>query len=455
MLLPIKLICKRDKVRRNGTSLIAIQYCYNSDKRTLLSTGIAIPPAYWNRKSLRISKELPTVFGKAEELNQQLQEMMRLAEDIVSIAVKKKMLDPVAVLKSTFKPGLDPHSLQEKTRDVESHKVNLNLFFQIDEYIESKRKKVSPLVSKVYLTMRNHLQAFEEHRRKQITFECFDINFYESFINFLSYEYVQRRKKDVIIGIRTNTIAKTIKNLRIFLRNRMRRRVIAPINLEDFKIIEEETDAIYLTWEEIKNIYLLELTNYPQLVKYRDLFVLGCLTGLRFSDFSIIRPEDIRQGMLYKKQDKSDQWVVIPLRNEANHILMHQFENNFPRVSNPEFNKYIKEVGKLAGISEPIKFSHKKGNRDVIIIKPKYAWITSHTCRRSFCTNEFLAGTPVELIMKISGHKSIRDFYKYIRITHEEAGKEIMELWQQRGDMNIVNYKKANHSPYEELIKRF
>lgn len=34
--------------------------------------------------------------------------------------------------------------------------------------------------------------------------------------------------------------------------------------------------------------------------------------------------------------------------------------------------------------------------------------------------------------MKISGHKSLRDFYKYIRITPEEAGMKIKQLWEQR-----------------------
>lgn len=79
-----------------------------------------------------------------------------------------------------------------------------------------------------------------------------------------------------------------------------------------------------------------------------------------------------------------------------------------------------------------VKFSYKKGNQDIIEKKPKSEWITSHTCRRSFCTNEFLAGTPVELIMKISGHKSLRDFYRYIRISPEEAGNKIKELWKKR-----------------------
>jgi integrase len=78
----------------------------------------------------------------------------------------------------------------------------------------------------------------------------------------------------------------------------------------------------------------------------------------------------------------------------------------------------------------------------VIETKPKYEWITSHTCRRSFCTNEFLAGTPVESIMKISGHKSVKDFYKYIRITPEEAGQKIKELWRSRGGMTAFVKEK-------------
>jgi hypothetical protein len=40
--------------------------------------------------------------------------------------------------------------------------------------------------------------------------------------------------------------------------------------------------------------------------------------------------------------------------------------------------------------------------------------------------------------MKISGHKSLRDFYRYIRIIPEEAGQKIREIWENRGDMSLV-----------------
>jgi hypothetical protein len=40
--------------------------------------------------------------------------------------------------------------------------------------------------------------------------------------------------------------------------------------------------------------------------------------------------------------------------------------------------------------------------------------------------------------MKISGHKPTKDFYKYIRITPEEAAIKIKELWLARNDMRLI-----------------
>lgn len=48
--------------------------------------------------------------------------------------------------------------------------------------------------------------------------------------------------------------------------------------------------------------------------------------------------------------------------------------------------------------------------------------------------------------MKISGHKSLKDFYKYIRISPEEAGNKIKELWLKRDGMDVFNVKKKQVS---------
>lgn len=123
---------------------------------------------------------------------------------------------------------------------------------------------------------------------------------------------------------------------------------------------------------------------------------------------------------------------MVPLKEEACNIFTKKLDKKIPNVTNADFNYYIKEVGRIAGLNQPIKSSYKKGNKDFIETKPKYAWITSHTGRRSFYTNEFLAGTPPKLIMKISGHKKEKDFYRYIRISAEEAAIQIEKIWKER-----------------------
>ena len=444
MLLPIKPICSASKMRRDGTSLIFIQYCESAENKTLLNTEIAIAPNYWNKKLMRISDALPKGFGKSDELNKELQRQMRLAEDIISYALTKKIPDPVQFAKLTFRPDFKITELEKAVKEniVVKPKVNKDFFFQFDDYIKSKEKSVAPATVHVFKNLKLILQSFQTYRKKLITFDDIDLDFYEEFLNYLSFEHIHQNKKEVLKGFKTNTVGKNIKQLIIFLKNRKQKKIVSDLDTTGFKIPEEEADAIYLTPEEINQILFVDLSELPHLQKYRDLLVFGCLTGLRFSDFSVIRSDDVRDGMLYKKQTKTKHWVVVPLRDEASYIFINNFKRNIPAISNPDFNYYIKEVGRVAGLLQPVKHSYLKGSRNFIETKPKYEWITSHTCRRSFCTNEFLAGTPVELIMKISGHKSLKDFYKYIKIAPEQAGQRIKEIWKGRGEIGSQKVQK-------------
>ena len=405
----------------------------NSRQRTLLDTGISIPPDYWDKKLLRIYPDLPSFHGDPKILNQELSRMMRLAEDILHFCIKNTKENPLVFLKTTFAPDFDI-SLLEKRRALVT---NLDVYYQFDQYIDSKKRRIAPSTVLIYREVKKYLQAFEKYRGRKITFESFDLDFYDAFIDFMTYEYesyryIHLKKK----GIKINTMGKVIKHLRLFLKDRIRRKIIPEIDLSEYKVMEEIADATFLDMYEIETIFKLDLSLSPKLDIARDLLVLGCLTGLRFSDFTTIEPEDIRNGKLHVKQQKSEHWVVIPLRPIAQEILIGKFRGRIPRLSNASFNDSIKKVCRVADISESIKFSYKKGNKQIEEIKPKYNWVTSHTCRRSFCTNEFLAGTPVELIMKISGHRSLKDFYRYIKVTPDQAAFQIEKIWREREQMS-------------------
>lgn len=59
------------------------------------------------------------------------------------------------------------------------------------------------------------------------------------------------------------------------------------------------------------------------------------------------------------------------------------------------------------------------------ITYPKYELIKTHTARRTGCTNMYLAGIPVIDIMKISGHKTEKEFMKYIKVSKLETAQNL------------------------------
>ncbi len=171
MLLPIKPICSASKIRRDGTSLIFIQYCQSAENKTLLNTEIAIPPNYWNKKLERISDNLPTAFGIANNLNKEIQRQIRLAEDIISYALANKIPDPVQFAKSTFIPNFDLSTLEKAAKENKAGrpKVNRDFFVQFDDYIKSKEKSVATSSLHVFKNLKVILQLFQAFRKKPIS----------------------------------------------------------------------------------------------------------------------------------------------------------------------------------------------------------------------------------------------------------------------------------------------
>jgi len=200
-----------------------------------------------------------------------------------------------------FSPTFDIATLVSVPQPVQTKKREPDFFQELDSYIASKNSSVCKESIATFRVMKERLKAFEAYRRERLTFHSLDYNLYMEMMEFFTYHYILRRKKDTVYGLKTSTIGKTIKQLRMFVKERVRRKIVPPIDMGDFKIVDEETDAIYLSYEEIGRIYALNLSADKTLELYRDMFVLGCLTGLRFSDYSTLRKEDMRNGMLYKK----------------------------------------------------------------------------------------------------------------------------------------------------------
>ncbi len=306
----------------------------------------------------------------------------------------------------------------EDDKDLKKLKTFWGFF---ENFIERSKSGVrlnkGELISKAtivnYQNLYNGLKKYEKVIKKKFDFDSFDIHFYNQY-----YTYLIEQK------FATNTIAKRVGNLKLMLREAYEdgysRNTI--FNHSKFRATQETVETTYLNTDEIAEIYNLDLNSNPRLERVRDAFVIGCLTGLRFSDVSKLTMDNVKGNIIEIVQTKTGDPVAIPLRPQVLAILA-KYNNQFPKViSNQKFNQYLREFCKeCLMLKKEITMVEVRGGKEIKHTKPKYEFISTHTARRSFATNEFLAkDIKTYQIMALTGHKTEKSFYRYIRLTREE-----------------------------------
>jgi len=79
----------------------------------------------------------------------------------------------------------------------------------------------------------------------------------------------------------------------------------------------------------------------------------------------------------------------------------------------------------MCGIDEVLRWEATKYGKKYDKKAHKWELISCHCGRRSAATNMFLAGIEPLKIMRLTGHKSEREFMRYIRITEEQMAIEL------------------------------
>ncbi|MFI3303987.1 MAG: site-specific integrase [Rikenellaceae bacterium] len=403
---------KKGYVSKEGLTPIYVRYNYDRTKRTLIAIGYSIKPEHWDEKRTCVKKACP----QSEEINSVLTKLTSKIGNILTFA-KEQDLDPT----------IEFMLMEiEKERDFEQRSNRIDLFETLEVYIEERTPKVSIDQVKDYRSLRKHLNAFKEFSTQPITFRNINLKFYNEFMDYLSYKAV---KRDGSVGLLTNSSGKIIKLLKGFVNHQIKKGVIPHIDLKNFKVVEEETDAVYLSDKELEIVYNLDLSGDVELAEIRDVFIVGCFTGLRYSDLSELKEEnmDVANGNINIKQRKVHRAVVIPMIDYVPEILA-KYGYKMPKISRYKFNIRLKELGKRAGLNQPIEIVRKKGVKRIAEVSQKWELISSHTCRRSFCTNMYLSGFPAEELMKISGHNSPAAFLRYIKVDNQQSADRLRAL---------------------------
>jgi integrase len=391
----------------------------------------SINPAFWNPKTNRAkgTKDFP----EYPEFNSRL-DIIESTINSVFLKLENTNIAPTNII---IKKELD--KILKPEINVSKDETQKDLFKFIDHLIETSPNKFSTLKS--FKVVRKNLQDYQKAKRTVLNFNSIDIDFYNSFIDYLTKPTKGKNKAGETItkaGLSKNTIGTRIKILKTFINEANDRgiNVLPDYKKKSFKVLKEETNSIYLTESELMQIYYIEtspesleilrkeyntdkLPDY--LAKVRDMFLIGCYTGLRFSDLSKLNKDNVtKDNTINVKTIKTNQSVVVPVHPITKQIF-EKYNYQLPReISNQKFNEYLKDVAKIAGINEPITTESTKGGFKVAETTEKYNLVTSHTARRSFATNAFLMDMPSISIMKITGHKTESAFMRYIKMSAKD-----------------------------------
>ncbi|TNJ47125.1 site-specific integrase [Tamlana fucoidanivorans] len=399
-----KFILKEPTSKTDTLIYLIFRYQY---QRFKYSTGEKINPKFWNTTSQRV--KTTKQFTEHPEFNARLDKI----QNGINNAFRKLLNDGIQPNNTNLKEALE---IELSDNIVKPKK--LSLFKFIEDYIEESKLNKSNGTIKVYNTTFTYLKDYAK-KYKPIDFESITLEFYNNYLGFL--------KKH---NLSNNTVGKHIKTIKSFMNEATERGHNTNLEFRNkrFKTIREESDSVYLSVDELKKVEKLDLKASPRLEKVRDLFLIGCYTGLRFSDFTQINPENIvsNNTVIEIRTKKTGQRVSIPLHKTVRTILK-KYKNKLPKAyTNQTMNDYLKDVISLAGIKEKIETTITKGGK--VVKKPisKHKLVSTHTARRSFATNLYLAEVPTISIMKITGHQTERSFLQYIRVSQKENADKLL-----------------------------
>ena len=403
---------EKDKKKESPINLI---FSY-SGKKLKFSTGYKACYDDWDFNKQRI-KSNKSLLVNAREVNN----FLNLIETSIYKEYTRLISEQTIVTNDILKSYLD--KLLNKNPISENIGKEITFFDFAFDLLETKKSRITIQTYKSYKQTLIKLEKFSKINRLKINFNSFDKKFVNSFSLFLEEFYEHHQ----------NSLSKHFKNLKTFLIEANNRGLINNQNfsLKDFFYPVEETTAIYLTEKELKKMFDEDLSNDKSMELARDIFLIGCYIGQRVSDYNGLTKNDIVtiNGIKYFKirQSKTKTDVLCPITKEISQIMRLR-HNNLPpkKLNEQDINEKIKELGAKLKFNEKIKCEYTKAGKKVVEMVPKHQLIHTHTARRSFCTNMYLKKMPVFDIMLFSGHKTEKEFYKYIRIKGEERAEHIV-----------------------------
>lgn len=437
------------------------------DLKTAIALGISVSNARWavineTLKSVVKAKGRGAAIMIDDPLTTKLWNLLK-SIDVLYDAGKLSLDSARLAVDKNIRPdvleSIEQIKVEEKKQKAEAERVTLmdwieTFISQCESGERLKRKSAKQITAgtiKSYRGTQSQMKKYQEVRHKVIDFDDVTIDFYDDWKCFF---LEKKDKKGNPRPYSPNTIGRHVKNLKIFLYAAKEMKLTTNNDFESarFTVDSQDVENVYLTDERVQQLYVADFTDkkfVERLMKQapdakernvmkdqltrrtprvlneaKDIFVVGCLTGQRVSDYKRINSSMIRtlsdgNDYLYLQQEKTGKWIYIPLDLRVRAIL-ERYGGKLPPIYDQDLNERIKVVGRLMNWRENAGITELHGVMEVPTTKAFYECIKTHTARRTFATNAHKNHMSLTAIMTITGHSSERMLRKYLKLDNEE-----------------------------------
>tara|TARA_R110001606_G_scaffold178630_1_gene325230 strand:- start:4445 stop:5689 length:1245 start_codon:yes stop_codon:yes gene_type:complete len=401
---------RKDKIDKQGLIPVRMVVSHNGIRIRKVVPNVKVKEKNWIKKNQRVKSPL-----KSEEYNYHI-EYNKIIEGLES-RVKE-------IFRFILLNNINPTEDYLLKKIESSDEVHLTFDFMIcfQEFIDKNKSIKAERTIKSYVTTKNYIQDYIDYFETSINFEDVDFDFFEKF-RIYSFD---------IKNTKNNYFSKLIGILKTFMSWAFEKEYHSNLNFKKFKANEDETEVVYLTMDELMNLYKFEFES-NRLNHVRDVYCFGCFTGLRFSDIKLLRASNVFEDHLMLNIVKTKTiGHKVPLNQYSKSILEKYKETIYeplPVISSQKFNKYIKECCEEVKIKTPIIITRYIGQKRIDKIVPKYEVITSHTARKTFVTNSLILGMKEMVVRNITGHKKEESFRRYVKIAEDFKKQEMDNTW--------------------------
>jgi integrase len=425
----VRFVLRTDKKYKDGFAPIQLIYQLHG-QRKYYKTRLKIRECNWNKseqiaiyldkeQAKELTPDLPFhLLPKAKEIHNINDNLSSLRKDIADIETRFE------INRQVYSPTLVIDALMEQKGQLTKTDQPINeVILFIDTYVEAYKETRAPGSLSVFKSLKNHLQSFQNDKKRKITFQNIDYDFFEEFQNYLV----------TVKELSNTTVAKQLTTIKTFLNYARKKGYEVSDKYRDFKVKRENLEVIALTNDEFDRLYNLDLTGKKKLDQVRDVFCFSCATGLRYSDLHQLKRENIKRDEITITVKKTKQPLTIPL-NPYSSAILEKYQSHLkplPVISNQKTNKYLKDLCKEedAKINSLVEIVRYKGAKRIATTYPKYELVSVHTGRKTFATLSLEKGMNAEEVMEIGGWKDYKSFKRYVRITEKRKKIVMKNAW--------------------------